>query len=95
MLTNRVEVTNLDPSEMQSYRFVTVKRFYPITVHSSELILGTANCCAYETEEFITVFRLTNVIVATVTSIRRVALAARYNMLHILETVKSNLECIS
>jgi hypothetical protein len=27
-------------------------------------------------------FRLTNVFVATVTSIRRVALAARYNMYH-------------
>jgi hypothetical protein len=30
--------------------------------------------------EFVTVFRLTNVFVATVTSVRRVALAARYNM---------------
>jgi hypothetical protein len=35
---------------------------------------------AVTTVEFVTVFRLTNVFVATVTSVRRVALAARYSI---------------
>jgi hypothetical protein len=35
---------------------------------------------AVTTVEFVTVFRLTNVFVATITSVRRVALAARYNI---------------
>jgi hypothetical protein len=33
-MTNRVEVTNLDPSECILIGSLLVKRFYPITVHS-------------------------------------------------------------
>jgi hypothetical protein len=40
------------------------------------------------TEEFVTVFRLTNVFVATVTSVRRVALAARYNIIDDFHALK-------
>jgi hypothetical protein len=45
MLTNRVEVTNVDPPECILLGSLLVKRFYPITVHSCELILGIANGC--------------------------------------------------
>jgi hypothetical protein len=34
MLTNRVEVTNLDPSECILIGSLLVKRFHPITVHN-------------------------------------------------------------
>jgi hypothetical protein len=36
--------------------------------------------------EFVTVFRLTNVFVATVTSVRRVALAARYSTFNLISS---------
>jgi hypothetical protein len=58
-----------------------VKRFCAFTVHSSELIHGIANGCRDTTEEFVTVFRLTDVFVTTVTSIRCVVLAARCSMI--------------